>query len=100
MAFVRAGEVLHNRRHVFTQSRKVVDAMLIVSSWAQIIEDVNCVEKFKRTKAIHFKNGALTVIAASATLAAELKMCEAKILLAYAKRLKHDIVKRLCIKRG
>lgn len=100
MAFVRLGELLQNRRHVFTQSRHVVDAMLVVSNWEQVIADVQCVEKFKRTKAASFKNGTLTIVAASNAVAAELKMCEGKILHAYAKRFKLDIVKRLHIKRG
>lgn len=100
MVFIRVGEVLTNRRHVFTSSKRVIDALLVLSAWEQIIKDINCVEKFKRTKAASFKNGRLTITVASNTIFGELKMCEGKILAAYAKYFKAEIVKELIVRRN
>lgn len=100
MVFVRVGEILTNRRHVFANSKRVVDALLVINTWEAVLRDTNCVEKFSRTKVLNFKNGVLTIVAGSSTVAAELKICEAKILQAYAKRFKASVVQKLLIRRG
>jgi len=100
MPFTRVGDLLTKRRNLYGPEKRMFDAVTILNAWPAILESVKCVEKFQRTRVLSFKNGALTIQAASSTIASELKMCESKILAAYAKRFKGDVVTKLLIRRG
>lgn len=99
MPFMRVGEILSTKRFGLPQKR-MVDAIAVVAAWEQIIEVVNCVEKFSRTRALTYRNGTLTIQAASSTVAAELKMSEPKIIAAYERTFHQPVVKRLALKRN
>ena len=99
MAFTKVGDLLTTKRNLFAPQNKTVSAVTIVAAWNQVVKDVNCVEKFTRVQPIAYKNGVLSVRAASSALASELKMCEEKILKAYDKRFGRPVVERLVIKR-
>src|SRR5438105_4181040 len=100
MAFVKVGQLLQHHRHIFRGSNNVVDAMAIVSAWKPILDDIDCVEKFNRTKALSFSNGKLVVQAASSALVGEIKMCEPQILMAYAKRFQQGVVQKIVVRRS
>lgn len=100
MAFIKVGEILTERFRPYHRQHVVVDAMAVCAAWRSVVEEVNCVEKFERTRAIAYRNGILTIQAASSLIASELKMCEYKIIAAYDKRFKQKIIERLVIKRA
>lgn len=100
MPFYRVGDVLQKRRNIFSSEKRMVDALSIISAWPSIIKDIQCVEKFERTRALSFKNNVLIVLAASSIAAAELKMCEEKILASYEKRFRQHVVDKVVIRRN
>ncbi len=100
MAFTRVGDLLLKHRRRFDDSQVVIDSVTILAAWHSIIDELGYGVKFERTKAMAFRNGNLTIQAASSAVASEVKMAEHKIVACYEKRFKSGVVERLVIKRN
>ncbi len=100
MTFIRVGDLLTNHKRSLYPQQVAINAMQVMAAWKPILKQIKCVEKFERTRPLSYREGRLTVQAASNTIASELKMCEDQIIAAYVKHFKGQVIQKLIIKRN
>lgn len=75
--------------------RREVEAFQICDFWENVIKDIFTIEIAKKTQAIKYKNGTLTVAVLSSVLAQEFKFKEEEIKEEINKKARYNAVRKI-----